>query len=39
MVKRDRGAGFSVDGSARIAAADRAERECLLRHIAEPPFA
>ncbi|MGH8702563.1 MAG: transposase [Burkholderiales bacterium] len=31
--------GFSVDGSVRIAAADRAGRERLLRYCARPPFA
>jgi hypothetical protein len=31
--------GFSVDGSARIEAADRAGRERLLRYCARPPFA
>jgi hypothetical protein len=33
------GGGFSVDGSVRIAAADRAGRERLLRYCARPPFA
>jgi hypothetical protein len=32
------GAGFSVDGSVRIEAADRAGRERLLRYCARPPF-
>jgi len=31
--------GFSVDGSVRIEAADRAGRERLLRYGARPPFA
>ena len=31
--------GFSVDGSVRIEAADRAGRERLLRYCARPPFA
>jgi len=33
------GGGFSVDGSVRIAAADRAGRERLLRYCARPRFA
>ncbi len=33
------GGGFSVDASVRIAAADRAGRERLLRYCARPPFA
>jgi hypothetical protein len=33
------GGGFSVDGSVRIEAADRAGRERLLRYGARPPFA
>jgi hypothetical protein len=33
------GEGFSVDGSVRIGAADRADRERLLRYCARPPFA
>jgi hypothetical protein len=33
------GVGFSVDGSVRIAVADRAGRERLLRYCARPPFA
>ena len=33
------GGGFSVDGSVRIEAADRAGRERLLRYCARPPFA
>jgi hypothetical protein len=32
------GRGFSVDGSVRIEAADRAGRERLLRYCARPPF-
>ena len=33
------GGGFSVDGSVRIEAANRAGRERLLRYCARPPFA
>jgi len=33
------GGGFSVDGSVRIEAVDRAGRERLLRYCARPPFA
>ena len=33
------GGGFSVDGSVRIEAAERAGRERLLRYCARPPFA
>jgi len=33
------GGGFSVDGSVRIEAADRAGRERLLRYCARPPLA
>ena len=33
------GGGFSVDGSVRLEAADRAERERPLRYCARPPFA
>jgi hypothetical protein len=33
------GGGFSVDGSVRIEAEDRAGRERLLRYCARPPFA
>ena len=33
------GGGFSIDGSVRIEAADRAGRERLLRYCARPPFA
>jgi len=33
------GGGFSVDGSVRIEATDRAGRERLLRYCARPPFA
>ena len=32
------GGGFSMDGSVRIEAADRAGRERLLRYCARPPF-
>jgi hypothetical protein len=39
MAQRAHGGGFSVDGSVRIAAADRAGRERLLRYWARPPFA
>ena len=35
----DHGGGFSVDASVRIAAADRAGRERLLRYCARPPLA
>ncbi len=39
MARWEHGGGFSVDGSVRIAAADRAGRERLLRYCARPPFA
>jgi hypothetical protein len=39
MAQWEHGGGFSVDGSVRIAAADRAGRERLLRYCARPPFA
>jgi hypothetical protein len=39
MGQWEHGGGFSVDGSVRIAAADRAGRERLLRYCARPPFA
>jgi len=39
MGQWDHGGGFSVDASVRIAAADRAARERLLRYCARPPFA
>ncbi len=39
MAQWDHGGGFSVDGSVRIEAADRAGRERLLRYCARPPFA
>jgi hypothetical protein len=39
MVQWQHGGGFSVDGSVRIEAADRARRERLLRYCARPPFA
>jgi len=39
MAQWQHGGGFSVDGSVRIAAADRAGRERLLRYCARPPFA
>ena len=39
MARWQHGGGFSVDGSVRIAAADRAGRERLLRYCARPPFA
>jgi hypothetical protein len=39
MGQWERGGGFSVDGSVRIEAADRAGRERLLRFCARPPFA
>jgi hypothetical protein len=39
MAHREHSGGFSVDGSVRIAAADRAGRERLLRYCARPPFA
>ena len=39
MVQWAHGGGFSVDGSVRIEAADRAGRERLLRYCARPPFA
>ena len=35
----EHGGGFSVNGSVRIEAADRAGRERLLRYCARPPFA
>ena len=38
MAQWQHGDGFSVDGSVRIAAADRAGRERLLRYCARPPF-
>jgi len=39
MARWEHGGGFSVDASVRIAAADRAGRERLLRYCARPPFA
>jgi len=39
MAHWEHSGGFSVDGSVRIAAADRAGRERLLRYCARPPFA
>jgi hypothetical protein len=39
MAQWEHGGGFSVDASVRIAAADRAGRERLLRYCARPPFA
>ena len=39
MAQWAHGGGFSVDGSVRIEAADRAGRERLLRYCARPPFA
>lgn len=39
MVQWEHGGGFSVDGSVRIEADDRAGRERLLRYCARPPFA
>ena len=39
MAQWQHGGGFSVDGSVRIAAADRAGRERRLRYCARPPFA
>jgi len=39
MAQWEHGGGFSVDGSVRIEAADRAGRERLLRYYARPPFA
>jgi hypothetical protein len=39
MGQWEHGGGFSVDGSVRIAATDRADRERLLRYCARPPFA
>ena len=39
MAQWQHGGGFSVDGSVRIAAVDRAGRERLLRYCARPPFA
>ncbi len=39
MAHWDHGGGFSLERSVRIAAADRAERERLLRYCARPPFA
>jgi hypothetical protein len=39
MGQWEHGGGFSVDASVRIAAADRAGRERLLRYCARPPFA
>ena len=38
MAQSQHGGGFSVDGSVRIEAADRAGRERLLRYCARPPF-
>jgi hypothetical protein len=39
MAQWEHGGGFSVDGSVRIAATERAGRERLLRYCARPPFA
>jgi hypothetical protein len=39
MAQWAHGGGFSVDGSVRIEAADRAGRARLLRYCARPPFA
>ena len=39
MARWEHGGGFSVDGSVRIEADDRAGRERLLRYCARPPFA
>jgi hypothetical protein len=39
MAQRAHGGGISVDGSVRIAAADRAGRERLPQYCARPPFA
>jgi hypothetical protein len=39
MARWAHGGGFSVDGSVRIEAADRAGRERLLRHCARRPLA
>ena len=39
MGQWQQGGGFSVDGSVRIEATDRAGRERLLRYCARPPFA
>jgi len=39
MAQWQHGGGFSVDGSVRIEAADRAGRERLLRYCARPSFA
>jgi hypothetical protein len=39
MGQWEHGGGFTVDGSVRIEAADRAGRERLLRYCARPPFA
>jgi hypothetical protein len=39
MAQWPHGGGFSVDGSVRIEAADRAGRERLPRYCARPPFA
>jgi hypothetical protein len=39
MGQWQQGGGFSIDGSVRIEAADRAGRERLLRYCARPPFA
>ena len=39
MAQWAHGGGFSVDGSVRIEAADRAGRERLLRYCARPPLA
>ena len=39
MAQWAHGGGFSVDGSVRIEASDRAGRERLLRYCARPPFA
>jgi len=38
MAEWEHGGGFSVDVSVRIAAADRAGRERLLRYCARPPL-
>jgi hypothetical protein len=39
MAQWEHGGGFSMDGSVRIEAADRAGRERLPRYCARPPFA
>jgi hypothetical protein len=39
MAQWQHGGGFSVDGSVRLEATDRAGRERLLRYCARPPFA